>query len=459
MTKGKLGKYSVFLASAVLAAMLVTNASAVDDTYQQLKVLVQVLGLVRDNYVDEIATQKLIYGAAKGIVGELDDFSQFMEPDTNAKVKSDTEGQFGGLGLKFMIVDKIPTVSTPLPKTPAYRVGILPGDKIVEIEGESTKGMNEDAIVKKLRGAPGTKVKITLAREPGGEPFPEDKPAEPKADAKAAKPAEKKADTKDDDVTGGWLLKTVEITRELIVQEVVQHRMLENNIGYVHILDFSGHCTEETAKALAELKKDGMKAVIIDLRYNPGGLLTSAVDISKMFLDNNKMIVYTKGRRPENYQEFRSDMSAPYSDLPVVVLINGGSASGSEIVAGALQDNKRAVLIGSRSFGKASVQSIIPLADGSGLRLTVARYYTPSGKSIHRDVKNNTGGITPDIEVNPDRATLVKIFRQYEKVYTPKGESSAVKKEDLVRDEALERAQEILKARDVFAALATGSAK
>lgn len=455
MLKGKTGKYIAFAVSFVAVSMLVSSArSAVDQSYEKLKVLIQVLRLVQENYVEETDSNKLIYGAVKGVVRELDDFSQFMEPDTNAKVKSDTEGEFGGLGITIAARDGYITIITPLPNTPAYEAGILPNDKIIAIEGESTQDMSADDAVNKLRGKIGTKVKFTVAREP---------------------------DKKD----GEWLRQDYELTRAKIVPETVQSRMLDNNIGYIHIVDFSGHAVEKTGEALVELKKQGMQALVLDLRYNPGGLLTGACDISRYFLDQNKMIVYTKGRRPENYQEFRSDATAPYADLPLVVLVNGGSASASEIVSGAMQDNKRAVIIGSRTFGKASVQSIIPLLDGSGLRLTVARYYTPSGKSIHRDPKNNTGGITPDIEIKVDREAMVKIFEQYSKIYVPgkdgkpaevkdakpadakdgkpaKKEENpfkpAQKKEEkpAVQDEALDRAVEILKARAAFANLNAG---
>ncbi len=399
---------------------------AVDKTYQQLKVLVDVLDLVRENYVEEMDSQKLIYGAARGIVKELDDFSQFMTPDTHKRVKSDTKGEFGGLGIRIGIRDGWLTVVTPIPDTPAYRAGIFPDDKIIEIEGESTKDRTTEDAVKKLRGTPGTKVTITIRRKP------------------------------ENQASGlNWTTHEFTITREIIKIKVVRYRMFEDKIGYIRLIDFTGHATEDALKALNDLKKQGMEAMVLDMRYNPGGLLAAAVDVSKFFIGSSRMIVYTKGRKPENNQEFRSNSKAPFENLPMVVLVNGGSASASEIVAGALQDNKRAVVVGSRTFGKASVQSVIPLSDGSGLRLTVAKYYTPSGRLIQHSEKEK-GGVLPDIEIKVPRETEIKVMSQFNEIYFPGKESeSIVKKEDFVRDEVMERAMELLKAREVLGNLKT----
>ncbi len=395
---------------------------AIDQTYQQLKVIVDVMELIKENYVDEIDSQKLIYGAAAGMVRELDDFSQFMEPDVYTRVKSDTEGEFGGIGIRVDLREGWLTVVTPLPNTPAYRAQMYPGDKIIKIEGESTKDMIIDDAIKKLRGVPGTKVNITIAREP----------------------EEKGAD---------WINKDLTLVRELIKTENIKSRVLDGKIGYIKTIEFTGHVVEDFTKALEDLKKQGIEALIIDLRYDPGGLLSASVDISKLFLDNNKMIVFTKGRKPGNYQEFRAGSQAPYADMPLVILVNRYSASASEIVAGAMQDNKRAIIIGERTYGKASVQSMIPLSDKSALRLTIARYYTPSGRSIHRDEKKETGGITPDMEVKVTVDAEKKLIRQAEEFYYPGKETregQEKKKEALARDEVLERGVEILKAREVL---------
>ncbi len=392
---------------------------AVDKTYQSLKLLVDILELINENYVEEVDVKKLVYGAARGIVNRLDDFSQFMEPETYKRVKSDTEGEFGGIGIRVESRGGWLIVVTPLPNTPAYRAGLYPGDRIIKIEGKTTRNMLLEEAVKRLRGKPGTQVNITIAREP-----------------------EKEKEE--------WITKDITITRALIKLENTKYKMLEDNIGYLKIVDFTGHVVEDVKKDLKVLEKKGMKSLIIDLRYNPGGLLMAAVDISKLFLKSNKMIVFTKGRNGANYQEFRSNSEAEYQNLPLVLLINRYSASASEIVSGAMQDNKRALVIGERSFGKASVQSIIPLFDKSALRLTIAKYYTPRGRSIQRD-KKHEGGIQPDIEVKVPREIEAKLISQWEEIFYPEdGKKHKEKKKEKVRDEVLERAVEILKARDVL---------
>ena len=424
MSKSK--KYLLWIFAAFLVGMMFPRAySTVDQTYQQLRVLVEVLELVKDNYVEDVDTQKLVYGAADGVVRQLDDFSQFMDPDTNKLVKSDTDGEFGGLGITVGSQDGYLMVVSPMPGMPAYKAGILPDDRIIKIEGESTKDMPYFDAIKRMRGKTGTKITITIARE----------------------------STEKKDVP--WITKDITMERARIVETVVRHRMLENKIGYIHASSFSGHVMDEMGDALSDLKKNGMEALVIDLRYNPGGLLGAAVDMSKLFVADGKMIVFTKGRRPENYQEFRSGRTAPYSALPLVVLMNDGSASASEIVAGAMQDNHRGAIIGERSFGKGSVQEIRPLSDGSGLRLTVAHYYTPRGVCIQRDPKTHIGGIVPDIDVkiSTDTDFRVKLMRQIDadEIYAPGRETiSSVKKKDQVRDEVLEKAVEILKARSVI---------
>lgn len=415
----------VTLSALFIGAVFPYVNFALDNTYQQLKVIVDVLELIKDSYVEKIDAQKLVYGAARGMVEELDDFSQFMEPDVYVRVKSDTEGEFGGIGIRVDTKDGWLTVVTPLPNTPAWKAQMLPGDKIIKIEGESTKDLIIDEAIKKLRGKPGTQVKITTAREP------EDKDAE-------------------------WVTRDITLTRELIKTENVKWRMLDNKTGYIKIVEFTGHVTENFDKAMADLKGKGMESLVIDLRYNPGGLLSAAVDICKLFMNGNKMIVYTKGRKPENYQEFRANGTAKHELLPLVLLVNRYSASASEIVAGAMQDNKRAIVIGERSFGKASVQSMIPLSDKSALRLTIAKYYTPSGKSIQRDAKNETGGITPDIEVKVPVETEKKLLQQSEEIFFPGKEDKPEKKKDQARDEMLERAVELLKAREVLGNLKPG---
>ena len=415
----------VTLSALVIGAAFPYVNFALDQTYQQLKVIVDVLELIKDSYVEQIDPQKLVYGAAKGMVAELDDFSQFMEPDVYERVKSDTDGEFGGIGIRVDLKEGWLTVVTPMPNTPAWKAQMLPGDKIVKIEGESTKDMVIDDAIKKLRGKPGTPVKLTTAREP------EDKNAE-------------------------WITRDLTLVRELIKTENIRSRMIDSKVGYIKMIEFTGHVTEDFSKAMTDLKGKGMESLVLDLRYNPGGLLSAAVDISKLFVNNNKMIVYTKGRKPENYQEFRANGGAPYETLPLVILMNRYSASASEIVAGAMQDNKRAVIVGERSFGKASVQSMIPLSDKSALRLTIAKYYTPSGKSIMHDATNEHGGIIPDIAVKVPLETEKKLLQQGDEIFYPGKEEKADKKKDLVSDDVLDRAVELLKAREVLGNLKPG---
>lgn len=446
---------SRFLMISVLTGGLVlashpTVRSAVDQTYEDMKMLVEVINLIKDNYVKEVDTRKVVYGAASGMVKVLDPFSQFLEPDAHKEMKSETEGEFGGLGIRIAIRDNILTVITPLPGTPAYKAGILPGDKIVKIADETTQDITIEQAVKKLRGAPGSKVTITIGRE------------------------------------GEKELKDYTLAREQIKIETIKFRMIDEDIGYIRLTEFTQKSANDFDAALKKLKSQGMKNLVFDLRNNPGGLLNIAVDTVRLFVGGNKLIVYTEGRRQPK-QEFRADAKAPYGDLPMVVLVNHGSASGSEIFAGALQDYHRAVIIGSESFGKGSVQSVIPLADGSGLRLTTAKYYTPSGRTFHRDDKTGKGGIKPDILIEVPREIEVKLMQQEEEVFgkTPKPSEKKDKEKDKIqdkdkdgknkdsdkdptkekdgkskddksksdepaRDEVLERGVEVLKSRDIF---------
>jgi carboxyl-terminal processing protease len=385
-----------------------------DHTFEQIKLLVDIYQQVLQNYVDEVDSQNLIYGAAAGLVGTLDPFSQFMVPEAREEMQTVTEGQFGGLGIRIMLKEGWLTVITLLPDTPAYKAGVLPEDRIALIDDESTQGISLQDAVKKLRGAPKTQVKVTILREGEKDPIP------------------------------------IMLTRENIVITSVKSRMLSDDIGYVRVTEFIEPTLRDLESAMKDLQKKGMKNIVLDLRNNPGGLLTSAVDVCKEFIGDQKLIVYTEGRSQPR-QEFRAAVTAPYKKLPIVVLINRGSASGSEIVAGAIQDLGRGILIGSESFGKGSVQSVITLEDGSGLRLTTAKYYTPAGRSIHRDMKTGKGGIQPDIEVAIDRDTEVKLQAQVEEIYAKGKEShSAVPDKERVKDLALERAIEILRIRPLM---------
>ncbi len=408
-----------------------------DKTYEQLSFLVDVLNYVQENYVDPVDVQKLVYGSAAGMVRTLDPFSQFMEPEAHREIKAETEGEFGGIGIRIIEKDDWLTVLTPLPDTPAYRAGVLPNDRIVEIDGESTRDLDVADAMEKLRGASGSKVRLTVMRWP--EPIAGAEVKASSGSAVAASSAEDGAE------------KEFRLSRESIKIDSVGHRKLEGRVGYVRISEFSARTAAEFREAMRVLSQGGLAGLVLDLRFNPGGLLTSAVEVAASFLGGEKLIVYTQGRRPDSRQEFRGAAQAPYQDLPLVVLVNEASASGSEIIAGALQDHRRALLMGERTYGKASVQSVIPLSNNCALRLTIARYYTPNGRSIHRDEKKKTGGITPDIVVTVPRDVADKIFAQWEMIYEPgKKPRSAVKKDEIVRDEALDRAAAIVREGNVL---------
>ncbi|MBN1622549.1 MAG: S41 family peptidase [Endomicrobiales bacterium] len=403
------------LVFSLLAFPFSSAYTAADKTYDQLKMLVDVMGLIQDNYVEEKEVQKLLNGAIGGMVKTLDAFSQFMEPEIYKEMKTETQGEFGGLGIRISVKDDWLTVITPLPGTPAYRIGVLPDDKIIKIEDKSTKGISLQEAVAKLRGKPGTKVTISVARE-----------------------GEKEAI----DFT---------ITRQIIKIESIKGKMLNKETGYVKLMEFNANSERDMRRMLDKLSKEGMKSLVLDLRNNPGGLLDIAVGVCMEFLDDNKLIVYTQGRDPESRREYYSKGKAPYGELPMIILVNRGSASGSEIVAGAMQDLKRALIIGTTTFGKGSVQSVYPLQDGNALRLTTAKYYTPNGRSIHRNEETGEGGIIPDIIIDVPRDIEAKLYAQSEEIFTPgKGAKPAVKEEEIVKDEVLERALDMLKVREIF---------
>jgi carboxyl-terminal processing protease len=342
------------------------------DVYQNIEILTEVLRQVEKNYVEPQKAKDLIYGAIKGMVRGLDPHSSFMTKEEFRELMAETKGSFSGIGIEITVKDKVLTVVSPIEGTPAYLAGMKAGDKIIKVEGESTLDMSLMEAVKKIRGPEGTPVNLTVFREG------EKKPLE------------------------------FAITRGVIPLKSVRFFFLTPDIGYVRISTFQGNTSEALSEALNELEKGGkMKGLVLDMRNNPGGLLSQAIDVSEMFLDSG-IIVSTKGRSGSHDIEARAHKNSHPRDYPMIVLVNGGSASAAEIVAGALQDNERAMILGSRTFGKGSVQTILPLSDGSGLRLTTARYYTPSGKSIQ------SSGITPDIEITfiaPEKDTQKKTPR------------------------------------------------
>ncbi|MFH0918495.1 MAG: S41 family peptidase [Candidatus Omnitrophota bacterium] len=339
-----------------------------DQLYKQVEVFSNALAIIQKEYVDQTKTKDLIYGALKGMLASLDAHSQFMDPETFEELKVDTQGKFGGLGIEITIKDGILTVITPIEDSPAWKAGIKANDRIVKINDALTRDMSLMDAVKKMRGKPGEAVNLTVLRD-----------------------AEKK-------------LMDFKIIRGMIkITDIKYVRILEEGIGYIRLSEFRQNTFSELNKALGMLSKQGMKALIIDLRNNPGGLLDVAVKVTGKFLRSNKLVAYTKGRQKDQDLEFFSEAKNTSLELPLVILINEGSASGSEIVAGALQDYKRAIIIGQKSFGKGSVQTVIPLGDGVALRLTTSHYFTPSGKIIQGQ------GITPDILVEDKKVSEIKI--------------------------------------------------
>ncbi|MFO7987122.1 MAG: S41 family peptidase [Desulfatiglandaceae bacterium] len=328
-----------------------------DEVYENIDIFTEVLRQVQKNYVEPQDPKSLIQGAIKGMVRELDPHSSFLTKEEHEELMVETKGEFSGIGIEITIKDRVLTVVSPIEGTPAYKAGIQAGDKIIKVEGESTQDMDLLDAVKQIRGPEGTDVKLTIMREG------------------AEKPIE------------------FTITRGVIPIRSVKHHSLSPDIGYVRVANFQSDTVEDVSSALEELEKGRqLKGLIIDLRNNPGGLLSQAIEVSDLFVDSG-IIVSTKGRGNDHNIKATARINKEAREYPIVVLVNGGSASAAEIVAGALQDNKRALVIGTRTFGKGSVQTILPLSDGSGLRLTTARYYTPSGKSIQ------SSGITPDIEI------------------------------------------------------------
>ena len=380
-------------------------AIGAEGNYEKLKIFADVLSIIQDNYVEEVDTKEVLYGAIDGMLQTLDPHSSFLPPDIYSELQVETKGKFGGLGIEITIRDDVLTVVSPIEDTPAYRVGIKAGDRIIQIEGESTEGINLIEAVKKLRGPKASQVTITVIRESFEKPV---------------------------DFT---------ITRDIIRIESVKSRIEDERFGYVRIVQFQANTTENLQKKLIELEGEAgpLSGLVLDLRNNPGGLLDQAVRVSDCFLDTG-LIVYTEGRVQNQVQEFSAGKMDVLFDGPIVVMVNGGSASASEIVAGALQDHGRAVILGTQTFGKGSVQTIVPLDDGSGLRLTTANYFTPNGRTIQ------STGITPDIVVEFPKPDEIPAGEPM--VHDEPG--APADEEEEFQDVQLERALEHLKTWEVF---------
>lgn len=402
---------------AVMNCLLVWRGVSAEETgdddsgYATIAVFTRALQLIRQDYVDEkkVSYRDLIYGAMKGMLAQLDPHSAFMEPQDFKSMQDDTKGDFGGLGIVVSMKDGVLTIVSPMEGTPGFKAGLMPGDQILKINGNSTEKLDTSGAVGMLRGEPGQPVTLTILRPSTNE------------------------------------IKDYSMERDVIrVDSVKGTRMLpveltgDYKIGYVRITQFNAPTGEELAKALDALEAQGMQALVLDLRYNPGGLLTSAVDVCAQFVKPNEMVVYTEGRAPSQRKPYRTPPnSKPRPNYPVTILINGGSASGSEIVAGALKDLNRAVLVGETTFGKGSVQSVVGLPDGSALRLTTAKYYTPSKTVIHEH------GVVPHIRVtlSPKQERAVIMARRQEDAL----DDETRRELEAVGDAQLERAVDALK--------------
>lgn len=335
-----------------------TLKAEAEERYTELQNFSKVLNLVQQYYVEEVDTKKLIYGAIKGMLRELDPHTNFLPPDIFKDFETETSGEFGGLGIEISVQNGILTIISPIEDTPAWEAGIKPGDRVVAVDGQSTKGLSLVEASQLMRGKRGTKTILTIVRENEDDP------------------------------------RDIAIVRGRVKIRSVKYTDLEDGYAYIKITSFIENTWKDLEKALVDHTKKykAARGLILDLRRNPGGLLDQAVKVSDLFLKEGT-IVSTIGRDPKNKEVLYASKKGQYTNFPLIILMNEHSASASEIVAGALQDNKRGIVMGAKSFGKGSVQSVVKLGDGSGLKLTVARYYTPSGKSIQSE------GIVPDIEV------------------------------------------------------------
>ena len=373
--------FALVTGGAVLGAVLTMSVSAVAEReasaplpLNELRTFAEVFGRIKQDYVEPVEDKKLINEAINGMLTGLDPHSAYLDPEAYKELREGTQGEFGGLEIEIGSEDGFIKVIAPIEDTPAFRAGLKSGDLIVKIDETSARGLSTTDAVKKMRGKPGTKIALTIARKSENRTF------------------------------------TVQITRAIIKTKSVRWKLLEPDYGYVRVAQFQEHTVENLVDALVAVSKDNkkpLKGLIIDLRDDPGGLLNAAVGVSAAFLPKDALVVYTEGRAPDakmrltasvqNYSRKGEDplnrLPAEMRDIPLVVLVNAGTASASEIVAGALQDHKRAVVVGVQTFGKGSVQSILPLGSAGGIKLTTARYFTPNGRSIQAK------GIEPDVVV------------------------------------------------------------
>ena len=380
--------------------------------YEKMALYARVLEQIRESYVEEnkIAYEDLVYGSLKGMLNSLDEYSQFMLPEEYDAMVDDTAGRFGGIGVVIGMKDGQLTVVAPMEDTPGFLAGMLPGDRLIEIGGESTENLDFSEAIKRMRGNPGTKISLKIYRP----------------------------NTKE--------VMDMEITRANIeVPSIKDAEIIEEGIGYLRLTQFDELTGAALRKALKQLRSDGMQALIIDLRNNPGGLLSAAVEVCDLFLKRDTEIVSTRGRDGTPTQIFRARSGQDVQEYPMILLVNGGSASASEIFSGAMQDHQRAILVGEKTYGKGSVQSVIKMDDGSAIRVTTAYYYTPNNRLIHKK------GIEPDIVVPmaPEEWGKLLLARSRPKL----AETDDWEKEmNQVEDIQLKRAVDILKGITIFQA-------
>ena len=436
-------KFIVFGAFLIVYLLLTISVFAEEDqgeknAYNKLKVFSEIISLIESNYVETVKSDTMIEGAIRGMVKSLDPHTSYMPPATYKEMQVETTGKFGGLGIEISMRDGVLTVVSPIEETPAFRAGVKAGDKIIKIDDESTLDMTLQDAVSLMRGETGSPIKITIFRKNFKAP------------------------------------KEFTIVRDIIKVRSVVHKLYQEDIGYIKLRNFSKNTSSDLDKALDDLEQKGITKLILDVRNNPGGLLNQAVEVTDRFLNRENLIVYTKGRSNEQNMRFTSHDKVAGVNYPLIVLVNSGSASASEIVAGALQDLNRAIVLGTPTFGKGSVQTIIPLSDGSALKLTTARYYTPSGRVIQEN------GIEPDIlvemepveeiekkdkdEESEEKTKLRRFLREKDLKKHLKGKSSIegidegaseeliVKKlhEDLKKDNQLQQAVSLLSGWEVM---------
>ena len=401
-----------------------SRVSAIDrKTYQNLKTFTEILDMVEKNYVEPVDSDKLMQGAINGLMKSLDPHSSFMTAEMYKELETETRGSFGGIGIEITVLKDVLTVVSPIEDTPAYNAGVKAGDQIIRIDGKSTKDITIMEAVSKLRGPKDTTVTITIMREGMAKP------------------------------------KDISITRSIIKIRSIKSKIFDDHVGYIRISSFQERTGDDLKKALREIEAKGrpLKGIVVDMRNNPGGLLNQSVEVSDAFLKRG-VIVSTRGRSKSMESKSTAKDDGDEPTCPLVVLVNEGTASAAEIVSGALQDNGRALVLGTQTFGKGSVQTVIPLEDGAAMKLTTAKYYTPKGRSIQAE------GITPDIIVRlvkpPEEKETAENHLLRERdlqghIKSPnendaKPEEAKKEPDDLAKDNQLKNAIDIIRSWDIL---------